>query len=157
MVYHLLEIKIFQGKKNWPSTGKKSSRKPFGNFDIKSLMNKLLNYFDLRINNQPAYEMKGKQPAVFKKQHWAPQYLALFAGIIVQPFLQQYLNTGRWDLKGFGSWVIAGIFIGIMALPAVYKNAFDNTKPIFVQFCVIFISGMGWQSLVTVVKQATAG
>ena len=117
-------------------------------------MNKVLSYFDLREASLSTNEMKGLDDNSVKNQHWLPQYIALFLGIVVQPSLQNYLNTGKWDLSGLGGWVIAGIFIAAMALPAVYKNAFDNTKPIFVQFCVLFISGMGWQSLVTVVKHA---
>jgi hypothetical protein len=37
--------------------------------------------------------------------------------------------------------------MAIAILPAVYKNAFDPDKPMLVQLCALFSSGLGWQSL----------
>jgi hypothetical protein len=36
--------------------------------------------------------------------------------------------------------------MAIALLPAVYKNAFDPDKPILIQLCALFASGLGWQS-----------
>jgi len=111
-------------------------------------MNKIIAYFDLRNNYLPTRASLVAAPANGNAPWW-PQYLALMAGVIIQPYLQIYLNTKHWDFSGFGGWIIASVIISIIGLPAVYKNAFDTSKPLIVQLCVIFISGMGWQSIVS--------
>lgn len=115
-------------------------------------MNKIINYFDLvsELRHDTAYAVSEE-----KKLHWIPQYVALLLGIAVQPFFQQYMDTGTWEIKGLLPWLVAAFIIGLMAFPAVYKNSFDPTKPLFVQLCVIFTSGMGWQGIVSIAQQAT--
>ncbi len=49
------------------------------------------------------------------------------------------------------------IFVGTVIFPAVYKTAFDPTKPIFVQLCAIFTSGLGWQALLQTAVKAGGG
>jgi hypothetical protein len=39
----------------------------------------------------------------------------------------------------------------------VYKNAFDPDKPIVVQLCALFVSGLGWQSLFQTAVAAASG
>jgi hypothetical protein len=53
------------------------------------------------------------------------------------------------DVSGIWGWIVASAVIAIMAFPGVYKDAFDATKPIFAQLCVIFTTGTGWQTLVS--------
>jgi len=77
----------------------------------------------------------------------AAQYLALLAGIFVQPFLAKYRETGTWNLTGWGGWLIFAAIVGVIVFPSVYRNAFDPTKPIYVQLCAIFAAGLGWQTL----------
>src|SRR5204863_82890 len=36
--------------------------------------------------------------------HWSPQYIALPAGITIQPFIQRYLAGDFWNFTGFGAW-----------------------------------------------------
>lgn len=112
------------------------------------MINKIIGYFDLVSQYRP-----GGSRAVAKtddlKLHWFPQYLALLAGVVVQPYFQRYMTNGQWDLKGAWGWILGSIIIAIMAFPAVYKESFDATRPIFFQLCVIFTTGTGWQTLVS--------
>ena len=79
------------------------------------------------------------------------QYLALLAGIFVQPLFQQYMagKGPTWDAMHLGSWLFASLVIAVMAFPGIYKASFDPEKPVFVQLCVIFTAGTGWQTLVS--------
>jgi hypothetical protein len=43
----------------------------------------------------------------------------------------------------------------VLIFPAVYRNAFDPQKPLFVQLCAIFASGVGWQGLLDAVTKAS--
>lgn len=117
-------------------------------------MNSLIRYFDLASQYRRNGEYAVSETEE-KKLKWLPQYIALLAGIMAQPYLQQYINTKVWKVEGIWGWMIASVFIAIMAFPAVYKSSMDATKPIFVQFCVIFTAGMGWQTIVNVVKATT--
>jgi hypothetical protein len=114
-----------------------------------TLLNNVARYFDLqsarRMLLAQAHGAGGQSPAPI-----LPQYIALVAGVIVEPFLHYYIEHGSWSLtfsKLIGR-VIFGTFIGIIAFPGVYKQAFDPSKPLFVQLCAIFSSGIGWQSLI---------
>jgi hypothetical protein len=49
------------------------------------------------------------------------------------------------------------LLMAIALLPAVYKNAFDPEKPILVQLCALFASGLGWQSLFQASATAATG
>ena len=103
-------------------------------------MNKLKQYFDL--NSKIRLLGKGEE-----NLHWLPQYIAVVLGVIVQPFLNVYRQTGIWNFDGLPGRVLFAVFIGIIIFPSVYKNSFDPKKPIFVQFCAIFVLGIGWESL----------
>ncbi|HTQ39695.1 MAG TPA: hypothetical protein VMJ32_11750 [Pirellulales bacterium] len=112
-------------------------------------MNRILEYFDLGSKLRPIRAQAtaaGEKPRTI---HLIPQYLALISGIVLQPFFQKYMSTGTWDFTGILGWLIASVVISLMAFPAVYKHALDPEQPIFVQFCVIFTSGTGWQTIVT--------
>jgi hypothetical protein len=119
-------------------------------------LNNILKYFDLASEIRPAtagaYADTGETTF-----HWAPQYLALLVGIITQRFFTIYIQTGSWNLGGFWGWFVASVILALMAFPAVYKATFDPKKPLFVQLCVIFASGMGWESLVDVGAKAATG
>jgi hypothetical protein len=77
-----------------------------------------------------------------------PQYFAVLLGIIAEPFFNAYRTTG-----GFGKvklsigLLVFSVIVACLILPAVYKNAFDPDKPLFVQLCAIFAAGVGWQTL----------
>jgi hypothetical protein len=109
---------------------------------------KVFRYFDLTssVGGIPASDtFRGRARGTFS---WLPQYLALIAGIVVQPYLSRYMTDAVWTFKGLPGWFFASIFVGLIAFPAVYKNSLDPEKPVFVQLCVIFATGMGWQTLV---------
>ncbi|MEM1366626.1 MAG: hypothetical protein AAGG02_01165 [Cyanobacteria bacterium P01_H01_bin.15] len=114
-------------------------------------MNRIFRYFDL---SSEVRASRPKSKSAEKSLHWFPQYLALLLGIIAQPFIQEYFVNGSWNLHGLLSWIVASAFVAIMAFPSIYKSSFDPQKPIFVQFCVIFTSGMGWQSLLGATGEA---
>jgi hypothetical protein len=107
-------------------------------------INDVIRYFDLAsdVRIKKATSMgKGKE------FHWFPQYLALLAGIVAQRFLQEYMSTGKWNPTGFWLWLLAACIIAVIIFPGIYKNVFDPEKPLFVQLCVIFTNGVGWQAL----------
>lgn len=113
-------------------------------------MNKIIKYFDLassyRHNNM-------HEVADEKKLHVFPQYIALLLGIMAQPFFKSYIESGSWEINISLGWLIGSIIVSIMALPAIYKNSFDVTKPLFVQLCVIFTAGVGWQNIASIADQ----
>jgi hypothetical protein len=112
-----------------------------------STTNKIISYFDLTSD----YSKNGPRAVSTsdeKKIHWFPQYIALVLGIIVQPFLQQYMATGNWDFNGFLGRVLASLIIGIMGFPAVYKRVYDQrTSILIIQLFTLFTAGMGWNTL----------
>jgi hypothetical protein len=113
--------------------------------DHMDLMVRLKRYFDLR---QPlTRNLQPRQlPAVF------PQYAAVALGVIAEPYLSRYIETGLWpaDVATLGGRVVFGLLVAIILLPAVYKSAFDPQKPVAVQLAALFPMGIGWQSLVNV-------
>src|SRR5437773_9623791 len=98
-------------------------------------VNTVVGYFDLVSQYRP-----GGSRAVAATDsanlHWFPQYLALLAGIVVQPYFQRYMTAGQWNPSGLWGWLLASLIIAVMAFPAVYKESLDATKPIIIQLCV---------------------
>ena len=78
-----------------------------------------------------------------------PQYIALVLGIMVQPFLEHFRATGEWtfDWATLLKWGLFALIAGLIIFPSAYRRAFDVGQPKFVQFCVIFVAGIGWQAL----------
>lgn len=74
------------------------------------------------------------------------QYVSLVLGILAAPLVSQYQTTGEWVIKEFIGKLPFSIIIGVMIFPSVYKRSIDPSSPIFVQCCLIFTAGMGWQS-----------
>ncbi|MTD94358.1 hypothetical protein GIW81_08425 [Hyphomicrobium sp. xq] len=110
------------------------------------------NWFDL-------YPRKTGTIAAQAGQHasvW-PQYLAVAAGVVVEPFLRKYIESGAWsvDLQSLLGRLLFGLIVAIILLPAVYKSSFDPEKPIAVQLAALFPMGIGWQSLVNAAANAT--
>jgi hypothetical protein len=111
-------------------------------------VNTVIRYFDLQSARRPVGPVPkgGPAPAPLPV---IPQYLALAAGVAVQPFLTHYIETRVWSVTWAAviGQIIFGFIIGACIFPSVYKNAFDPAKPLFVQLCAIFTAGMGWESL----------
>ena len=114
-------------------------------------MRSILDYFDLR-SRRPA-EVKGRRKG--QTVHWLPQYIALVAGVLVQPFFSTYQQAGQWNFGGLSGRLLFAVLAGIAIFPAVYKHSFDPEKPLFVQLCAIFAAGMGWESLLKTALKAS--
>ena len=81
------------------------------------------------------------------------QYLVLVLAIVIQPFFARYQVSGEWGIVIEWEWIVFATVAGVAIFPAVYKNAFNPHKPLFVQLCAVFAAGLGWQSLMgTVIK-----
>ena len=78
---------------------------------------------------------------------WLAQYCALALGVLLQPYFQSYQTTGEWNWGGLWPRVLFSLITGLVILPAAYRRSFDPGTPGFIQLCMIFLSGMGWQSL----------
>lgn len=120
-------------------------------------LDSLIRYFDL------ASETRGEGASVVSEEGqkaapWIPQYIALVLGITLQPPFEHFRNSTphEWGWGATQIWIPFALIVGIVIFPAIYKNAFDANKPIFVQLCAIFASGLGWQALLqTAVKAAS--
>jgi hypothetical protein len=121
------------------------------------MLNEVVRYFDLRA---PAGTMRAARgPAVSSAKRGAaqatghaavlPQYGAVSLGVLADPLLRNYIETQSFslDFAGIAARTGFALLMAIALLPAVYKNAFDPDKPILVQLCALFASGLGWQSL----------
>jgi hypothetical protein len=58
-----------------------------------------------------------------------------------------YRQHGAWDLSRAVSRVPFALLVGLAVFPAVYRRTLDPEKPLFVQLCLVFAAGLGWQSL----------
>lgn len=118
-------------------------------------MNAIIRYFDLLANVRSttarAFADSGK------KLHWAPQWLALFLGIMIQPSFDHYRQHREWVFTGIYGWAFFALIVSVMIFPSVYRNAFDPEKPILVQLGPIFVAGMGWEALLETVGKAAGG
>ena len=135
------------------------------------MLNEVVRYFDLQ--SQPRTLSPGREAtaAATRKtvapsaEHASvlPQYGAVALGVLVDPLLRNYVAPGifNFDFAGIAGRTAFALLMAIVLLPAVYKNAFDPDKPILVQLCALFVSGLGWQSLfqtaVTAGQAITAG
>ena len=117
----------------------------------------VIRYFDLASETRPKKAISVADGAG-KPAPWIPQYIALVLGIVVQPPFEHFRNTNPhvWAFQSIPAWIPFALIVAVVIFPALYKNAFDPTKPIFVQLCTIFASGLGWQALLeTAVKAAS--
>jgi hypothetical protein len=120
------------------------------------MINKMVRYFDLQSQRRSTIPrgLASAPPAPV-----LPQYLAVCAGIIAEPFLRIYIETGEWNfvLGAFFGRVVFGLLIGIILLPAVYKSSFDPSKPVTVQLAALFPMGIGWQAIVSSATKGVIG
>jgi hypothetical protein len=119
--------------------------------DVKKV-NSVIRYFDLAsdLRSKSAVEKSEKTslPPVL------PQYIALVLGILIQPFFVSYQQSGAWQFDGFWGRLLFSVIAGIAVLPGAYKKSFDPEKPVLVQLCLLFVAGMGWQSLLSTAIKA---
>lgn len=88
-----------------------------------------------------------------------PQWLALTLGVLIQPFLSNYRETGSWPIPEFEpwGWLAFALIVALVLFPAIYRNAFDPTKPVIVQIIPIFTAGLGWEALFGAAVRAAGG
>jgi hypothetical protein len=121
------------------------------------MLNEIVNYFDLQSDRSFAAASGTAAPP--EHAPVLPQYGAVSLGVSVDPLLRNYISSGAFNFD-FGSLLGRtgfALLMAIVLLPAVYKNAFDPDKPILVQLCALFVSGLGWQSLFQTAVKAAAG
>lgn len=111
------------------------------------MLSKLIRYFDLQSESRGVAAVghaagAGPAPVI-------PQYLAVAAGVFIEPLLRGYIESGQWQFQWSGvlGRLVFGLIIALILLPAVYKSAFDPQKPVLVQLAALFPLGIGWQSL----------
>ena len=131
------------------------------------MLNDIVRYFDLQ-SPQRSVTPKGvtaaprtKHAAEPSAKHASvlPQYGAVALGVLVDPLLRNYiaLDKFNFDFGGLPGRTGFALLMAIVLLPAVYKNAFDPDKPMLVQLCALFVSGLGWQSLFQTAATAAGG
>jgi hypothetical protein len=121
------------------------------------MLNNLVRYFDLQSQQRSvAAEGHGAGPV---HAPVLPQYCFVAAGVVVEPLLRKYIESGAWHVGWsvlFGR-IVFGLVVGLILLPAVYKSTFDPTKPTLVQLAALFPLGVGWQSLFTSATRLAVG
>jgi hypothetical protein len=118
------------------------------------MLDEVVRYFDLQSGKRPPRQARGATSTSAANADRAhapvlPQYGAVALGVLADPLLRNYIATDafKFDFTGFPGRTLFALLMAIVLLPAVYKNAFDPDKPILVQLCALFASGLGWQSL----------
>jgi hypothetical protein len=121
------------------------------------MLNPIVRYFDLQSAQRTATPAGHK--AASKAAPVLPQYLAVSAGVIIEPFLRRYIDKGSWevDVETFLGRALFGLIIGIVILPSIYKSTFDPKQPIIIQLFALFPLGIGWQSLFTSATKIVTG
>ena len=78
------------------------------------------------------------------------QYLGVLLGIFAQPIIVQRKKGGpsdiRFDFASIG-YLVASIVVAIVIFPGIYRPMPPATHPRFVQFCILFGAGIGWQAI----------
>ena len=79
-------------------------------------MNKIIEYFDLvsqyRSTGARALSESGK------RLHWIPQYIALFLGILLQPFFDHFRQTNEWSFDALSGWAFFALIVATMIFPS---------------------------------------
>ena len=84
------------------------------------------------------------------------QFAAIVFGVFAQPLAAQ-VRHGNASAVDFGfvttGWFIISLFIAVIVFPGAYRPQSPSPQPRFVQFCVLFGAGIGWQAIFdTIVK-----
>lgn len=115
-------------------------------------MKPITDYFDLnsRIRARQVAVAAGDQQSL----HWLPQYLALIAGIFIEPYLASYRLLGTWNFAGTPGRLLFAVIIAFAVFPKVYKSVVTEPGPLVVQLGPIFMGGLAWQSLFSAAAKA---
>jgi hypothetical protein len=117
-------------------------------------MKKIIDYFDIYNQIRPTVSERTTEGTPERDVPWPFQWLALLAGILIQPSFAYYQSHGVWKFDGFVGWMGFAVITAVIVFPAVYRNSFDPAKPVFIQIIPIFTAGLGWQSLLTTAAKA---
>jgi len=120
-------------------------------------VNRFFKYFDIR----PPRTTEKDRLALGEKEEpraraW-PQWLALFAGIMIQPYFEGFRRNHTWQFAGWVGWAVFAVITSVIIFPAVYRKVVDAESPILLQLAPIFASGLGWESLFGTVMGAVTG
>ena len=87
------------------------------------MLNSVFRYFDLQFKIRSVTPQGTSGQSTYAPV--LPQYLAASAGVIVEPLLRGYINTGAWQygISALAGRVVFGLIVGIVLLPAIYKSA----------------------------------
>ena len=118
-------------------------------------MKEILKYFGIRRSAQQGVD--DRLPLGTKTSVW-PQWLALFSGILIQPYFEGYRSSNPhvWHFVGFGGWFWFALITSGLIFPSVYRKIVDESAPIIVQLGPIFAAGLGWESLMGTVMGAVS-
>ena len=113
------------------------------------MLNEIVSYFDLQSERRSVTPRRAAGKTDAKHEPVLPQYGAVALGVLADPLLRSYIDSQIFNFDFWSLLARSGfaLLMAILLLPAVYKNAFDPEKPILVQLCALFTSGVGWQSL----------
>jgi hypothetical protein len=97
------------------------------------MLNEIVSYFDLQSRQRPSIHAGAARATAADQSHAPvlPQYAAVAAGVLVDPLLRRYIDSQTFNFDFWSLLTRAGfaLLMGILLLPAVYKNAFDPEKP----------------------------
>lgn len=127
----------------------------------KSMMSLFRNYFRFgrprltgraRALSAAATPLQGSHPLLPIKG----QFLAIALGIFAQPLAAQLRRgsdpTIDFSFASFG-WLVGSVVLAIIVFPAAYRPQAPSPQPGWVQFCVLFGAGVGWQATFDTVVQ----
>jgi hypothetical protein len=110
------------------------------------MLNKIIGYFDL--NNTTGAVRPKAYASDGKILHAAWQYVALALGVFVEKYWSQYRQTQDVSLTSAPLHLLFSLITALILFPGAYKNSFNPGQSPFVQFCVVFAAGIGWQSVI---------
>jgi hypothetical protein len=115
-------------------------------------------YFDLNrdARMKPLSAVRGVNDRGMRVPAWV-QYLALVAGIIVQPSFTAYQQSHAWTSPYGAGYLLFSAMVGLIIFPAVYRKTFDDTNPTLLSIAPIFTAGLGWQALLATATSLTVG
>jgi hypothetical protein len=102
------------------------------------MLDQILTYFDLTAS----FAGEKSFPSVW------PQYLMAVIGVLIEPYLREYIASGQWKFSGFWGRTAFALIIGLLILPALYRGTFDPDKPQWLQVLALLPMAMGWRTLV---------
>jgi hypothetical protein len=96
-------------------------------------------------------------PTKTEQLHWIPQWLTLFLGIIVQPFLEQFRKTHVWKFDGLPDWTLFALITSVIISQSYIAKILDEQKPLIVLLGPIFTAGLGWETLMATATKVVQG